>query len=87
MHGALDVSLAVMSVNKKARRIDLDAGDILYHMKVSYCILLALIEWNVYIFVLKLIWSLVLWKLVFATGVKKKVIVTLFHNSEFISHN
>uniref|UniRef100_A0A672M5U7 Oxysterol-binding protein n=1 Tax=Sinocyclocheilus grahami TaxID=75366 RepID=A0A672M5U7_SINGR len=40
MHGALDVSLAVMSVNKKARRIDLDAGDILYHMKVSYCILL-----------------------------------------------
>uniref|UniRef100_A0A671PJR6 Oxysterol-binding protein n=1 Tax=Sinocyclocheilus anshuiensis TaxID=1608454 RepID=A0A671PJR6_9TELE len=38
MHGALDVSLAVMSVNKKARRIDLDAGDILYHMKVSHCI-------------------------------------------------
>uniref|UniRef100_A0A673LKX9 Oxysterol-binding protein n=1 Tax=Sinocyclocheilus rhinocerous TaxID=307959 RepID=A0A673LKX9_9TELE len=36
MHGALDVSLAVMSVNKKARRIDLDAGDILYHMKVSH---------------------------------------------------
>ncbi|XP_043110067.1 oxysterol-binding protein-related protein 7 [Puntigrus tetrazona] len=35
MHGALDVSLAVMSVNKKARRIDLDAGDILYHMKVK----------------------------------------------------
>uniref|UniRef100_A0A8C2IE00 Oxysterol-binding protein n=1 Tax=Cyprinus carpio TaxID=7962 RepID=A0A8C2IE00_CYPCA len=41
MHGALDVSLAVMSVNKKARRIDLDAGDILYHMKVSYCIFLS----------------------------------------------
>uniref|UniRef100_A0A671NL19 Oxysterol-binding protein n=1 Tax=Sinocyclocheilus anshuiensis TaxID=1608454 RepID=A0A671NL19_9TELE len=40
MHGALDVSLAVMSVNKKARHIDLDAGDILYHMKVSCCILL-----------------------------------------------
>uniref|UniRef100_A0A8C1KFA8 Oxysterol-binding protein n=1 Tax=Cyprinus carpio TaxID=7962 RepID=A0A8C1KFA8_CYPCA len=38
MHGSLDVSLAVMSVNKKARRIDLDAGDILYHMKVSHCI-------------------------------------------------
>ncbi|RXN09663.1 oxysterol-binding -related 6-like isoform X1 [Labeo rohita] len=35
MHGALDVSLAVMSVNKKARRIDLDAGDILYHMKAK----------------------------------------------------
>lgn len=36
MHGSLDVSLAVMSVNKKARRIDLDAGDNLYHLKVSY---------------------------------------------------
>uniref|UniRef100_A0A671NDF9 Oxysterol-binding protein n=1 Tax=Sinocyclocheilus anshuiensis TaxID=1608454 RepID=A0A671NDF9_9TELE len=35
MHGALDVSLAVMSVNKKARHIDLDAGDILYHMKAK----------------------------------------------------
>uniref|UniRef100_A0A8C1QK14 Oxysterol-binding protein n=1 Tax=Cyprinus carpio TaxID=7962 RepID=A0A8C1QK14_CYPCA len=35
MHGSLDVSLAVMSVNKKARRIDLDAGDILYHMKAK----------------------------------------------------
>ncbi|XP_059387050.1 oxysterol-binding protein-related protein 6-like isoform X2 [Carassius carassius] len=35
MHGALDVSLAVMSVNKKARQIDLDAGDILYHMKAK----------------------------------------------------
>uniref|UniRef100_A0A672RSM0 Oxysterol-binding protein n=1 Tax=Sinocyclocheilus grahami TaxID=75366 RepID=A0A672RSM0_SINGR len=35
MHGALDVSLAVMSVNKKARRIDLDAGGILYHMKAK----------------------------------------------------
>ncbi|XP_077056835.1 oxysterol-binding protein-related protein 7 isoform X3 [Siphateles boraxobius] len=35
MHGSLDVSLAVMSVNKKARRIDLDAGDNLYHLKVK----------------------------------------------------
>ncbi|TRY86543.1 hypothetical protein DNTS_002566 [Danionella cerebrum] len=35
MHGSLDVSLAVMSVNKKARRIDLDAGDNLYHMKAT----------------------------------------------------
>lgn len=33
-HGALDVSLAVMSVNKKSRRIDLDAGDNLLHLKV-----------------------------------------------------
>lgn len=24
-----------MSINKKSNRIDLDAGDILYHMKVS----------------------------------------------------
>ncbi|XP_051530680.1 oxysterol-binding protein-related protein 7-like isoform X2 [Myxocyprinus asiaticus] len=35
MHGSLDVSLAVMSVNKKARHIDLDAGDNLYHMKAK----------------------------------------------------
>ncbi|XP_030629991.1 oxysterol-binding protein-related protein 7 [Chanos chanos] len=35
LHGSLDVSLAVMSVNKKARRIDLDAGDNLYHMKAK----------------------------------------------------
>lgn len=33
--GSLDVSLAVMSINKKSNRIDLDAGDILYHMKVT----------------------------------------------------
>ena len=34
LHGSLDVSLAVMSINKKSKRIDLDAGDSLYHMKV-----------------------------------------------------
>lgn len=34
LHGSLDVGLAVMSINKKSNRIDLDAGDILYHMKV-----------------------------------------------------
>ncbi|KAG7317414.1 hypothetical protein KOW79_019712 [Hemibagrus wyckioides] len=34
-HGALDVSLAVMSVNKKSRRIDLDAGDNLLHLKAK----------------------------------------------------
>ncbi|XP_008298720.1 oxysterol-binding protein-related protein 6-like [Stegastes partitus] len=33
LHGSLDVSLAVMSVNKKSKRIDLDAGDNLYHLK------------------------------------------------------
>ncbi|XP_076855325.1 oxysterol-binding protein-related protein 7 isoform X2 [Brachyhypopomus gauderio] len=32
LHGSLDVSLAVMSVNRKARRIDLDTGHILYHI-------------------------------------------------------
>lgn len=37
-HGALDVSLAVMSVNKKSRRIDLDAGDNLLHLRVRSCV-------------------------------------------------
>ncbi|XP_070847353.1 oxysterol-binding protein-related protein 7 [Chaetodon trifascialis] len=35
VQGSLDVSLAVMSINKKSNRIDLDAGDILYHMKAK----------------------------------------------------
>ncbi|KAG9343745.1 hypothetical protein JZ751_013126 [Albula glossodonta] len=35
IHGSLDVSLAVMSINKKAKRIDLDAGDNLYHIKAK----------------------------------------------------
>ncbi|RVE59910.1 hypothetical protein OJAV_G00193580 [Oryzias javanicus] len=35
IQGSLDVSLAVMTVNKKANRIDLDTGDILYHMKAK----------------------------------------------------
>ncbi|XP_054454961.1 oxysterol-binding protein-related protein 7 [Anoplopoma fimbria] len=35
VQGSLDVSLAVMSINKKTNRIDLDAGDILYHMKAK----------------------------------------------------
>uniref|UniRef100_A0A671TX85 Oxysterol-binding protein n=1 Tax=Sparus aurata TaxID=8175 RepID=A0A671TX85_SPAAU len=34
LHGSLDVSLAVMSINKKSKRIDLDAGDNLYHLKI-----------------------------------------------------
>ncbi|KAM9837523.1 oxysterol-binding protein-related protein 7 [Aulostomus maculatus] len=33
--GSLDVSRAVMSINKKSNRIDLDAGDILYHVKAK----------------------------------------------------
>ncbi|KAM4623541.1 oxysterol-binding protein-related protein 7 [Polymixia lowei] len=35
VQGSLDVSLAVMSINKKSNRIDLDAGDILYHVKAK----------------------------------------------------
>uniref|UniRef100_A0A673JT69 Oxysterol-binding protein n=2 Tax=Sinocyclocheilus rhinocerous TaxID=307959 RepID=A0A673JT69_9TELE len=35
IHCALDVSLAVMSVNRKSKRIDLDAGDSLYHVKAK----------------------------------------------------
>ncbi|RXN17035.1 oxysterol-binding -related 7-like isoform X1 [Labeo rohita] len=35
IHGSLDVSLAVMSVNRKSKRIDLDAGDSLYHVKAK----------------------------------------------------
>ncbi|XP_037648674.1 oxysterol-binding protein-related protein 7-like isoform X1 [Sebastes umbrosus] len=35
LHGSLDVSLAVMSINKKSKGIDLDAGDNLYHLKAK----------------------------------------------------
>lgn len=35
LHGSLDVSHAVMSVNKKSKRIDLDAGDNIYHLKAK----------------------------------------------------
>uniref|UniRef100_A0A3Q2Z278 Oxysterol-binding protein n=1 Tax=Hippocampus comes TaxID=109280 RepID=A0A3Q2Z278_HIPCM len=35
VQGSLDISSAVMSINKKSNRIDLDAGDILYHMKAK----------------------------------------------------
>uniref|UniRef100_A0A3Q2FU07 Oxysterol-binding protein n=1 Tax=Cyprinodon variegatus TaxID=28743 RepID=A0A3Q2FU07_CYPVA len=35
VQGSLDVSHAVMSINKKSNRIDLDAGDILYHIKAK----------------------------------------------------
>uniref|UniRef100_A0A6Q2YLR1 Oxysterol-binding protein n=1 Tax=Esox lucius TaxID=8010 RepID=A0A6Q2YLR1_ESOLU len=37
LHGTLDVSLAVMSINKKSKRIDLDGGEYLYHLKVYFC--------------------------------------------------
>ncbi|XP_056153195.1 oxysterol-binding protein-related protein 7 [Lampris incognitus] len=35
VQGSLNVSLAVMSINKKSNRIDLDGGDILYHVKAK----------------------------------------------------
>ncbi|XP_039595276.1 oxysterol-binding protein-related protein 7 [Polypterus senegalus] len=35
LHGSIDVSLSVMSINKKSKRIDLDAEDNLYHLKVK----------------------------------------------------
>ncbi|XP_060884395.1 oxysterol-binding protein-related protein 7 isoform X1 [Labrus mixtus] len=35
VQGSLDLSLAVMSINKKSHQIDLDAGHILYHMKAK----------------------------------------------------
>uniref|UniRef100_A0A4W5L1A2 Oxysterol-binding protein n=1 Tax=Hucho hucho TaxID=62062 RepID=A0A4W5L1A2_9TELE len=35
LHASLDVSLAVMSINKKSKRIDLDSGDYLYHLKTK----------------------------------------------------
>ncbi|KAJ3601372.1 hypothetical protein NHX12_032341 [Muraenolepis orangiensis] len=35
LHGSLDVSHAVMCVNKKSKRIDLDAGVNLYHIKAK----------------------------------------------------
>ncbi|KPP77729.1 oxysterol-binding protein-related protein 6-like, partial [Scleropages formosus] len=35
LHGSLDISLAVMSINKKSKRMDLDTGDSLYHIKAK----------------------------------------------------
>ncbi|XP_068602806.1 oxysterol-binding protein-related protein 6 [Brachionichthys hirsutus] len=34
-HGSIDVGLSVMSVKKRARRIDLDTGEHIYHLKVK----------------------------------------------------
>lgn len=36
LHGSIDVRLSVMSINKKAQRIDLDTEDNIYHLKVTY---------------------------------------------------
>ncbi|XP_010618602.1 oxysterol-binding protein-related protein 7 [Fukomys damarensis] len=35
LHGSIDVRLSVMSVNKKAQRIDLDTEDNIYHLKIK----------------------------------------------------
>lgn len=37
LHGAIDVRQSVMSVNKKAQRVDLDTEDNIYHLKVCGC--------------------------------------------------
>ena len=34
VHGSIDVGLSVMSIKKKARRIDLDTEEHIYHLKV-----------------------------------------------------
>ncbi|GAB1296739.1 Oxysterol-binding protein [Apodemus speciosus] len=35
VHGSIDVRLSVMSINKKAQRIDLDTEDNIYHLKIK----------------------------------------------------
>uniref|UniRef100_A0A674GCC7 PH domain-containing protein n=1 Tax=Taeniopygia guttata TaxID=59729 RepID=A0A674GCC7_TAEGU len=35
LHGAIDVPQSVMSVNKKAQRVDLDTEDNIYHLKIK----------------------------------------------------
>uniref|UniRef100_A0A8C7DXS0 Oxysterol-binding protein n=1 Tax=Naja naja TaxID=35670 RepID=A0A8C7DXS0_NAJNA len=37
LHGSIDVCLSVMSVNKKAQRVDLDTEENIYHLKVHAC--------------------------------------------------
>lgn len=37
LHGSIDVGLSVMSVKKRARRIDLDTEEHIYHLKVCVC--------------------------------------------------
>lgn len=38
-HGSVDTGLSVIACKKKGRRIDVDADDLIYHLKVrnSYC--------------------------------------------------
>ncbi|XP_060111399.1 oxysterol-binding protein-related protein 7 isoform X2 [Heteronotia binoei] len=35
LHGSIDIRLSVMSVNKKAQRVDLDTEDNIYHLKIK----------------------------------------------------
>lgn len=35
LHGSIDVALSVMAIKKKSKRIDLDAEDNIYHLKVK----------------------------------------------------
>ncbi|XP_036889279.1 oxysterol-binding protein-related protein 7 isoform X3 [Sturnira hondurensis] len=35
LHGSIDVRLSVMSINRKAQRIDLDTEDNIYHLKIK----------------------------------------------------
>uniref|UniRef100_A0A670ZA71 Oxysterol-binding protein n=1 Tax=Pseudonaja textilis TaxID=8673 RepID=A0A670ZA71_PSETE len=37
LHGSIDVCLSVISVNKKAQRVDLDTEENIYHLKVHAC--------------------------------------------------
>lgn len=34
LHGAIDIRQSVMSINKKAQRVDLDTEENIYHLKV-----------------------------------------------------
>lgn len=36
LHGCIDVGLSVMAIKKKAKCIDLDAEENIYHLKVNY---------------------------------------------------
>lgn len=36
LHGSIDIRLSVMSVNKKAQRVDLDTEENIYHLKVAF---------------------------------------------------
>uniref|UniRef100_A0A4W5P9Y8 Oxysterol-binding protein n=1 Tax=Hucho hucho TaxID=62062 RepID=A0A4W5P9Y8_9TELE len=38
LHGCIDVGLSVMSIKKRARRIDLDTEEHIYHLKVSFIV-------------------------------------------------